>query len=54
MWTTCCVFTLRVSIALLTAGMFIWLCLIPAVEAAEQTILQKKVFDRLPPGVGRL
>jgi DHA3 family multidrug efflux protein-like MFS transporter len=28
---------------LLAVGMFIWLCLIPAVEAAEQTILQKVV-----------
>ena len=28
---------------LLTVGLFIWLCLIPAVEAAEQTILQKVV-----------
>ncbi len=43
MWTICCVFTLQASIGLLAAGMFIWLCLIPAVEAAEQTILQKVV-----------
>src|SRR6185295_10924084 len=28
---------------LLAIGMFVWLCLIPAVEAAEQTILQKVV-----------
>jgi DHA3 family multidrug efflux protein-like MFS transporter len=43
MWTICCVFTLRASIVLLAVGMFVWLCLIPAVEAAEQTILQKVV-----------
>jgi DHA3 family multidrug efflux protein-like MFS transporter len=43
MWGICCVFTLRASIELLAVGMFIWLCLIPAVEAAEQTILQKVV-----------
>ena len=30
-------------IVLLTVGMFVWLCLIPAVEASEQTILQKVV-----------
>ncbi len=43
MWTICAVFTLQASIWLMAAGMFIWLCLIPAVEAAEQTILQKVV-----------
>lgn len=43
MWIVCSVFTLHPSIVLLTAGLFVWLCLIPAVEAAEQTILQKVV-----------
>lgn len=43
MWLICSVFTLLRSIELLTVGMFVWLCLIPAVEAAEQTILQKVV-----------
>jgi DHA3 family multidrug efflux protein-like MFS transporter len=43
MWTICCVFTLQASIVPLAIGMFIWLCLIPVVEAAEQTILQKVV-----------
>jgi DHA3 family multidrug efflux protein-like MFS transporter len=43
MWSICIVFTIQSSIVLLTAGMFIWLCLIPAVEAAEQTILQKVI-----------
>ena len=43
MWSVTTVFTLQASIVLLTAGLFVWLCLIPAVEAAEQTILQKVV-----------
>ena len=43
MWCICSVFTLQASIVLLAIGMFVWLCLIPAVEAAEQTILQKVV-----------
>lgn len=43
MWSICSVFTLQASVVLLAIGMFIWLCLIPAVEAAEQTILQKVV-----------
>ncbi len=43
MWSICCVFTLQASIELLTVGMFVWLCLIPVVEAAEQTILQRVV-----------
>jgi DHA3 family multidrug efflux protein-like MFS transporter len=43
MWSICCVFTLRSSIVPLALGMFVWLCLIPAVEAAEHTILQKVV-----------
>jgi DHA3 family multidrug efflux protein-like MFS transporter len=43
MWTICIFFTIQASIVLLTVGMFTWLCLIPVVEAAEQTILQKVV-----------
>jgi MFS transporter, DHA3 family, multidrug efflux protein len=43
MWAICVVFTLHASIVLLTAGLFVWLCLIPVVEAAEQTILQKAI-----------
>lgn len=43
MWSICSVFTLQASIVLLGIGMFVWLCLIPVVEAAEQTILQKVV-----------
>lgn len=43
MWSICSVFTLQASIVLLGIGMFVWLCLIPVVESAEQTILQKVV-----------
>jgi DHA3 family multidrug efflux protein-like MFS transporter len=43
MWTICSVFTLQASIVPLTIGLFIWLCLIPVVEASEQTILQKVI-----------
>jgi DHA3 family multidrug efflux protein-like MFS transporter len=43
MWGVSTIFTIQASIALLAVGVFTWLCLIPAVEAAEQTILQKVV-----------
>lgn len=43
MWTICIFFTMRSSITLLAVGMFVYLCLIPAVEAAEQTIVQKLI-----------
>jgi MFS transporter, DHA3 family, multidrug efflux protein len=43
MWTICIFFTIRPSIVLMAIGMFIYLCLIPVVEAAEQTILQKVI-----------
>ena len=43
MWTAAALFTLQASIVLVAVGMFVWLCLIPVVEAAEQTILQKVV-----------
>jgi MFS transporter, DHA3 family, multidrug efflux protein len=47
LWVVCSVFTLRSSIVLLTVGMFVYLCLVPAVEAAEQTVLQRVVpFER--------
>lgn len=42
-WTICIFFTIQASIVLFAIGMFIFLCLIPAIEAAEQTILQKVV-----------
>lgn len=43
MWTVCIFFTIQPSITLLASGMFIWLCLVPFVEATEQTIMQKVV-----------
>jgi MFS transporter, DHA3 family, multidrug efflux protein len=47
LWSVSSVFTLRSSIVLLAVGMFIYLCLMPFAEAAEQTVLQKVVpFER--------
>jgi MFS transporter, DHA3 family, multidrug efflux protein len=43
MWTICVFFTIQSSIVLLAIGMFVYLCLIPVVEAAEQTVLQKMI-----------
>jgi DHA3 family multidrug efflux protein-like MFS transporter len=43
MWLACIAFPLRASVVLLAVGMFVWLCLAPVVEAAEQTILQRVV-----------
>lgn len=43
MWFICIFFTIHSSIILLAIGMFIYLCLIPVVEAAEQTIIQKAI-----------
>lgn len=40
LWTITIFFTVQPWIALLTAGMFAYLCLMPVVEASEQTILQ--------------
>jgi len=46
-WAVCSVFALRSSIALLAVGMLVWLSLIPVIEAAEQTVLQRAVpFER--------
>lgn len=43
MWITCVIFPVQASIVLLALGMFVYLCLIPVVEAAEQTIVQKLI-----------
>jgi len=43
MWAVTAVYTLDSSIVLLTAGLFIAMCLMPVAEAAEQTVLQKVV-----------
>ena len=46
-WIMCATFTLRSSIVLLTIGTFVWLLLIPVIEAAEQTVLQRSIpFER--------
>ena len=42
-WVVCSLFTVRTSIVLLSVGMFVWLVLMPVIEAAEQTVLQKVV-----------
>lgn len=42
-WGITCIFTIQPSIILLAVGMFTYLCLIPACESAEQTILQRVI-----------
>jgi DHA3 family multidrug efflux protein-like MFS transporter len=47
LWTATCLFPLQSSMILLTAGMAVYMVLIPYAEAAEQTILQRVVpFER--------
>lgn len=43
MWIVAMFFTVQPWIALLGVGMFLWISLVPMVEAAEQTIIQKVV-----------
>jgi MFS transporter, DHA3 family, multidrug efflux protein len=43
MWTISIFFTIQASIILLAIGMFVYMLLIPVIEAAEQTIIQKVV-----------
>jgi DHA3 family multidrug efflux protein-like MFS transporter len=43
MWISAIFFTIQPWVALLSVGMFIWICLVPFAEAAEQTIIQKVV-----------
>ncbi len=43
MWIISIFFTIQPSIILLGVGMFFWLYLMPFIEAAEQTVLQKVV-----------
>jgi MFS transporter, DHA3 family, multidrug efflux protein len=46
-WTVCSIFAVRSSIVPLVIGMVIWLALIPVIEAAEQTVLQRSIpFER--------
>jgi MFS transporter, DHA3 family, multidrug efflux protein len=42
-WVMCATFTLRSSIVMLVAGMVVWLLLIPIIEAAEQTVMQRSI-----------
>ncbi|HEY5886877.1 MAG TPA: MFS transporter [Acidimicrobiales bacterium] len=42
-WLVCAVFALQSSIVMLTIGMVVWLALIPVIEAAEQTVLQRSI-----------
>jgi MFS transporter, DHA3 family, multidrug efflux protein len=42
-WSISSVFTIRRSLVLLTTGMFIYLTIVPFIEAAEYTIIQKVV-----------
>lgn len=46
-WTVCILFPLRNSIVPLVVGMIVWLALVPVIEAAEQTVLQRSIpFER--------
>jgi DHA3 family multidrug efflux protein-like MFS transporter len=42
-WSISSVFTIIPSIVLLAVGMFIYICFVPFIEAAEHTIIQKVV-----------
>jgi DHA3 family multidrug efflux protein-like MFS transporter len=42
-WTICSVFALQSSIIPLVIGMVVWLGLVPVIEAAEQTVLQRSI-----------
>lgn len=52
-WIACIVMTLQPSIWLLAAALLVWMCVVPFVEACEQTVLQKVVpTDRLGRVIG--
>jgi DHA3 family multidrug efflux protein-like MFS transporter len=42
-WIICSTFALRSSVVPLAIGLFIWLALMPVIEAAEQTVLQRSI-----------
>ena len=42
-WLDCALFTIRPSVALLVAGMFLFMAISPFMEAAEHTVIQKVV-----------
>jgi MFS transporter, DHA3 family, multidrug efflux protein len=43
LWAVTCLFPLRSSVALMAIGLYVYMLLVPYVEAAEQTVLQKVV-----------
>lgn len=43
LWIDCIFFAIQPSIVLLTIGMFIYICLVPFIEASEHTVIQKIV-----------
>jgi DHA3 family multidrug efflux protein-like MFS transporter len=43
LWTSCIFMTIQPSIVLIGVCMFIYLCLMPFIEASEQTVIQKVV-----------
>jgi DHA3 family multidrug efflux protein-like MFS transporter len=46
-WGVCSLVAIRSSIVLVTVGMIVWLALVPVIEAAEQTVLQRAIpFER--------
>jgi MFS transporter, DHA3 family, multidrug efflux protein len=42
-WTICMIFTAQASIVLMGVGMLLWMTMMPVIEAAEQTVLQRAV-----------
>jgi DHA3 family multidrug efflux protein-like MFS transporter len=45
-WVVCAIFTVQPNIVLLSGGMLVWMTIMPFIEAAEQTVLQRVVpFD---------
>lgn len=42
-WVVCAVFTVQPNIVLLSGGMLVWMTVMPFIEAAEQTVLQRVV-----------
>jgi DHA3 family multidrug efflux protein-like MFS transporter len=43
LWAVTCLFPIRSSVALMAIGLYVYMLLVPYVEAAEQTVLQKVV-----------
>jgi len=53
LWVVTILFPLRASVVLLSLGMYVYMLLVPYVEAAEQTVLQKVVpYERQGRGFG--